>query len=397
MYKMAIMTQSRESGKGAVLAMIFVTRLHASAYKRIFLAFFAHNPSLWSVTDGTLQLLFEACLVDFSDSQRSGFLQAVEALWRQKFSGDFSVALRQSFAAKLKGCYFHYCQSIKSVSHNSHVVPSGMEDEFNHMAHAMYKATTMTQYNSAVSGISQRFPRANKWLAWWTAPSHAGLIFPAFRASELGQELHTFHNMPTTNNISESHNRKVNRFISYKEMPPVIAVHDAFKYCGMEVRELVAIRSGSAKVHKRERARLTMQESRKDEYPDLGRAPQTCTELLGSEKKRSATSQVASAACPPSPMNPAILAMRQVIQRDGLKPGTIVQCHNDSTTDEWYMRIIEGTVDAPDPAEPCLRLARWFESNSTTRIDARQQPEPCYIRTIIAIHSTPARTLGSSV
>ncbi len=96
-------------------------------------------------------------------------------------------------------------------------------------------------------------------------------------------------------------------------------------------------------------------------------------------------------------MNPAILAMRQVIQRDGLKPGTIVQCHNDSTTDEWYMRIIEGTVDAPDPAEPCLRLARWFESNSTSKIDARQQPEPCYIRTIIAIHSTPARTLGSSV
>jgi hypothetical protein len=39
----------------------------------------------------------------------------------------------------------------------------------------------------------------------------------------------------------------------------------------------------------------------------------------------------------------------------------------------------------------------WFESNSTSKIDARQQPEPCYIRTIIAIHSTPARTLGSSV
>ena len=172
MYKMSIMTQSRESGKGLVLAMMFVTRLHASAYKRIFLAFLLHNPSLWSLADDTLQLLFEACLVDFSDSQRSGFLQAVEALWRQKFSGDF-LALRKSFAAKLKGCYFHYCQSIKSVSRNSHVVPSGLEAEFNRLAHDMYNATIMSQFHDAVSAISQRFPNANKWLTWWTAPSHA--------------------------------------------------------------------------------------------------------------------------------------------------------------------------------------------------------------------------------
>jgi hypothetical protein len=53
--------------------------------------------------------------------------------------------------------------------------------------------------------------------------------------------------MPTTNNIVESHNRKMNQFIAYKEMPPVIATHDAFKYCAMEVRELQAIRGGLTK------------------------------------------------------------------------------------------------------------------------------------------------------
>jgi RecQ family ATP-dependent DNA helicase len=340
MYKMAIMTQSRESGKGVTLAIILVTRLHALAYKRIFLAFFIQNPSLWSVAGGTLQLLFEACLVDFSDSQRSGFLQAVEALWRQKFSGDFTAALRQSFAAKLKGCYFHLCQSIKSVSHNSHVVPNGLQDEFKRLAHAMYTATTMSQFNDAVSGISQRFPRANKWLTWWTAPSHAGLIFPAFRASELGGDLMRFYNMPTTNNISESHNRKVNRFIAYKEMPPVVAVHDAFKYCEMEVRELSAIRSGHAKVHKRERAKQTVIQSRLDEYPG-GRAPQTNRELLGSDGKRLTPLQVASTGLPQSSMNPAsagndatVLELRSEIAREGLRNGTIVQCKN-KTSDKW--------------------------------------------------------------
>jgi hypothetical protein len=201
--------------------------------------------------------------------------------------------------------------------------------------------------------------------------------------------------MPTTNNILESHNRKVNRFIAYKEMPPVAAVHDAFKYCEMEVRELSAIRSGHTKVQRREgakRAKLTVRESRRDEYPELGRAPQTCQELGENiARKSSTTPRVASTVLSPSPMNPAILAMRQKIQSDGLKPGTIVQCHNDLTTDKWYMKIIDGTVCALNPDDPCLKLAGWFESNSTSKIDARQQPEPCYIRAIIGIHSTPSK------
>ena len=54
-----------------------------------------------------------------------------------------------------------------------------------------------------------------------------------------------------------------------------------------------------------------------------------------------------------------------------------------------YMKITDGTVCAPDPADPHLKVAQWFETNSTSRIDARQRPEPCFIRTIIGIHSVP--------
>ena len=52
------------------------------------------------------------------------------------------------------------------------------------------------------------------------------------------------------------------------------------------------------------------------------------------------------------------------------------------------MKITDGTVGG-DPADPHLKVAQWFESNSTSRIAARQQPEPCFIRTIIGIHSDP--------
>jgi hypothetical protein len=358
MYKMAIMTQSLESGKGVVLAIIFVTRLHAAAYQRIFLAFFHNNPSLWTVIGGELAFQFEACLVDFSDSQRSGFLQAVEALWREKFAGDFSAALRQSFAAKLKGCYFHYCQSVKSCCHNSRVVPSGMGDEFNRFAQIMYTATTMTGFNAAVTSIAQRFPRASKWLAWWTAPSHAGLIFPAFRNSELGEELSAFHNMPTTNNFLESHNRKIKRFIAYREMPPVIAVHDAFKYCVMEVRELDAIRTGLSKVNKRERGKLSLLASRKEEYPLQGRAPQTFSEFGGQPTRKSALEQPSGSSCVSrhtshitrrttyvtlsflDAVDDVLRALLDKIRAEGLPSGSIVQCKNTTLKEKW---CVQGT------------------------------------------------------
>ena len=80
--------------------------------------------------------------------------------------------------------------------------------------------------------------------------------------------------------------------------------------------------------------------------------------------------------------------MRRKITSEGLQDGTIVECHND-TSDKWYMKIMDGTVCAPESNDPHLKLAQWFESNSTSRIDGSQQPGPCYIRTIIAIHSVP--------
>jgi hypothetical protein len=89
------------------------------------------------------------------------------------------------------------------------------------------------------------------------------------------------------------------------------------------------------------------------------------------------------------------MVLRRKITRDGLQDGTIVECHND-TADKWYMKITDGKVCATDVNDPHLKLAQWFVSNSTSRIDASQQPGPCYIRTIIAIHSVPQGTARRS-
>ncbi len=83
-----------------------------------------------------------------------------------------------------------------------------------------------------------------------------------------------------------------------------------------------------------------------------------------------------------------LAVLRRKITSEGLQDGTIVECYNQSS-DRWYMKITDGTVCAPNVNDPYLKLAQWFVSNSTSRIDASQQPGPCYIRTIIAIYSIP--------
>jgi len=332
MYKMSMMTQSTESGKGVTLAEQLVSRLHSGAYKRMFLTFLKKNPLLWNVVNGNLVLLFDACLVDFSDSQRRGFIEAVEALWRLVCTNPWTEAVKRAFMLKLKGCYFHYCQSVTSCCKNSRVVPNGMEAEFKKLANTMYTATTMDQFNAAVTTLGQRFQRAGKWLSWWTAPAHAGLIFPAFRASQLGEDLKKFHNMPTTNNINESHNRKVNRFIAYREMPPVIAVHDAYKYAVMEIRELVAIRSGFVSLPNRSKQQRSRALSQLDQWDD-GRAPQTTKELTGPVSGGAAA--VSRNSSTSMTEEQRLAELHDGIRTGGLPANSIVQVRNDETNDDW--------------------------------------------------------------
>jgi hypothetical protein len=76
-YRLTIMGDSLESGKGVTLAVVFMTRLHTRAYARAFYTFLKQNPELWTAIDTKLELLFCCVVVDFSDSQRKGFILAI--------------------------------------------------------------------------------------------------------------------------------------------------------------------------------------------------------------------------------------------------------------------------------------------------------------------------------
>jgi hypothetical protein len=112
-------------------------------------------------------------------------------------------------------------------------------------------------------------------------------------------------------------------------MPPVIAVHNAYKFAAMEMKERVTIRSGYIALSSRNRQQRSRLQSQKDEY-DKGRAPQTTREH--------SESTGGGAAVLPRKKAPLAIgeqerlkAFYEKIRTDGLPTNNIVQLLNDQT------------------------------------------------------------------
>ena len=166
------MTDSLVSGKGVTLCVVLITRLHTEAYCLVFYTFLRTNTALWEVRDDELHFNWCCVCVDFSDSQRNGFLKAVEMLWKSVCRAPFTAAVKKRIEQLLKGCKFHYLQSVTNVSKNGSIVAPSMAGLFKSLANQMYDADTMPEFESAVSDMRHRFPKSRTWVNWWTQPGN---------------------------------------------------------------------------------------------------------------------------------------------------------------------------------------------------------------------------------
>ncbi len=145
-YAQSFLTESQITGRGAVLAFCLLTRLTADAYGCSFLQFLRLNRRLWTIKNGILILKFYL-IVDFSDSQRKGFLAAVKALHEMHCAEtEWSTELEQSYVKHIKGCEFHYKQSVKNTAHNGSVVPHWKQSDFKTGCQSMLDAQTMADF-----------------------------------------------------------------------------------------------------------------------------------------------------------------------------------------------------------------------------------------------------------
>ncbi|THU92440.1 hypothetical protein K435DRAFT_906252 [Dendrothele bispora CBS 962.96] len=136
-----------------------------------------------------------AMVVDFSDPQRIGFVEAFE---------DF-FELHDAAIALLKGCQYHYDKSVTRVSRVASAVPSDKCSKFKKYCRILRTTEKSDTFFQVVKKIRKLCPSVEPWLAWWLRPEHASMIFP----SQMTMDPTLVKQLPSTTNAEEAMHAKI--------------------------------------------------------------------------------------------------------------------------------------------------------------------------------------------
>ncbi|KAJ7208420.1 hypothetical protein B0H12DRAFT_1034287, partial [Mycena haematopus] len=137
-----------------------------------------------------------ANVVDFSDAQRNGFIQAFIDFWLE-FEPDAAAGL-------LKGCRQHFDNQITRVARISRIVGPERKSQFRKLAEELLRQKTMKDLRAKAAALIRQFPGAKGWVEWWMRPSHASMLFAV--ASSMSRQLR--NSLPSTTNSGESMHNK---------------------------------------------------------------------------------------------------------------------------------------------------------------------------------------------
>ncbi|EFP90826.2 uncharacterized protein PGTG_16852 [Puccinia graminis f. sp. tritici CRL 75-36-700-3] len=114
-------------------------------------------------------------IVDFSAAQREGF---VAAYWEV-----FGICDKKIVLDKLQGCHEHYRAQVTRVKRNRHVVMADEESTFQNMCMDLIKepAEGDASHEDKIDALRRRFPKAKRWLDWWTMADVEAMLFPSRR------------------------------------------------------------------------------------------------------------------------------------------------------------------------------------------------------------------------
>ncbi|KAJ7137255.1 hypothetical protein C8R46DRAFT_969648, partial [Mycena filopes] len=139
-----------------------------------------------------------ANVVDFSDAQRNGYIDAFIDFWLE-FSPHGRDEKELAQAAAALGCRQHFDNQITRVAKISRIVGPERQSVFRKYAKTLLRQTDMAGLRKCASAFIADFPGAKPWVNWWMCPSHASMLFPV--ASDMEQEL--WNSLPETTNAGE--------------------------------------------------------------------------------------------------------------------------------------------------------------------------------------------------
>ncbi|KAJ7658638.1 hypothetical protein DFH06DRAFT_1407053, partial [Mycena polygramma] len=222
-------------------------------------------------------------VVDFSDPQRLGFVDAFVLFWTRR-KDDFRTEreLRQAGSALLKGCQQHYRAQVNRVKKISAVVAPGLQDVFANEAMALIHAEDYDDFTQRSEQLIKKFPKAEGWARWWAREPHAKMLFKPFRE----MPVHEWDSIPNTTNPQESQHFKIYSAIGKKHalIPGLKGLRQLAHHYHMLANAVsggIRIRYGKAEAWKHGLGRASRQKGSGRSSRKEGRPPDTAKELAG--------------------------------------------------------------------------------------------------------------------
>ncbi|KAH7919295.1 hypothetical protein BV22DRAFT_1051142 [Leucogyrophana mollusca] len=157
-----------------------------------------------------------ANVVDFSEAERSGYIQAFVDFWTKPDDLRSEGELHEAAAALLKGCQQHFRSQVTRVSKISGVVPPELKEHFQDRALSLLRVSDMETFNQTTAALLTDFPKIESWLCWWLWESHASMLFEPFRVM-LGD---LWQWIPNTTNAEEAMHWKIYQGIKMRYGAP---------------------------------------------------------------------------------------------------------------------------------------------------------------------------------
>ncbi|KAI0026822.1 hypothetical protein K488DRAFT_37642, partial [Vararia minispora EC-137] len=150
-------------------------------------------------------------IMDFSGAQSNGFREAYvrfridrDPNHYTKLSPELQDHQKEMWSEEasqvLRGCDFHWKNSIIRVGRTAALVPVEQRAHFRSLTERLTTVTDPNALEHCCRQLYEGYPHLHHWFSWWLCPDVARMIFPAFNPSMNNLWSH----MPTTSNAIEA-------------------------------------------------------------------------------------------------------------------------------------------------------------------------------------------------